>query len=252
MNKLVAVTSVTALSLFVSTLAVVGCTSEPSPPGADPDAGADADAGRKKDVEIPDGEDPPPEPVCMTADAIDATQFAYKPAATTPAACTEDEAKALFDYYTQKANAGQSVLISAWANEVSAKCSECVFSDGAGDRWTPILVKDDKLSGLNRGGCVELETESAECGEAYQQVTECRYAACSKCTSDETYLGCLRDAAGIFGGPCKDAYEKVTTACGSALQSAEQACQGEDWQFEGPIRAQCVAGEEGDGGTDGG
>ena len=251
MNKLVAVASVTALSVVVSMVAVAGCASDPSPLGADPDAGTDAKPGNKKDVEIPDG-DPPLDPGCMTADAIDATQFAHKPAARSPAACTEDEAKALFDYYGQKANAGQPVAISDWANEVSTKCSECVFSDGAGDRWTPIIVKDDKLTGFNRGGCVEIETESAACGEAYHQVMECRYAACSKCTSDDTFLECLQDGPGIFGGPCKDAFEKVTTACGAALDSAEQACRGEDWQFEGPIRAQCVLGDEGDGGTDGG
>lgn len=247
MNKLVAVASATALSMLVSMLAVVGCSSDSAPMETDLDAGTDADSGKKKDVETPDG-DPPPDPKCVTSDPIDATQFAYKPAARIPAACTEDEAKALFDYFAAKTNAGETVSMSQWAAEVSTKCSECVFSDGTGERWTPIIVKDDKLHSLNRGGCVEIETKSSECGEAYQQVTDCRYAACSKCTSDETFLECLQDAPSIFGGPCKEAFEKVTAACDGAVEAAEQACRGEDWQFEGPIRAQCVGEDEPDGG----
>jgi hypothetical protein len=251
MKKLVAVASVTALSVFVSMSTVVGCSSDPPAPSVDPDAGTDANPGKKKDVDVPDTVPPPPG--CLTTETIDATQFPYKPVAKSPAACTADEASALSEYFAAKVNAGQSVVISDWAKEVSTQCSECVFSDGTGDKWTPIIVKDDKLQALNRGGCIEIMTSSAECGEAYQQVMDCRYAACSKCTSDQEFSECVGDGDTIFSGPCKDAFEKVITACGDELEAAQTACQGENWQFEGPIRAQCVTGDEGDGGTgDGG
>ena len=249
MKKLFAVAIVTALSGFVSMLVVVGCAADSAPdPGVAPDASIDVRPDRRPPGPEPEEDADPPAPTgCLATQAIDATNFAYSPAAVSPGACTAEEAKALADYFAAKVNANEDVVISEWAKEVSTSCSECVFSDGTGAEWTPILVKNDHLLGLNRGGCVELMTGKPECGEAYQQVTECRYAACSACESDEAMTECVQDGEAIFTGPCKDAYDKVIAACGDALDAAETACRGKDWQFEGPIQAQCVTGGAPDG-----
>ena len=137
----------------------------------------------------------------MSTDPIDATQFPYKKAQRSPNACTDAELKALSAFFKAKVDANEALLASAWQNEVSDKCADCVFSDGQDAEWTPILVADDKLDTVNRGGCIEIVSGKEACGEAYQRVTECRVEACRiKCTTAGRALGVSQAGAGDLHG----------------------------------------------------
>ncbi|MBX3206137.1 MAG: hypothetical protein KF764_13790 [Labilithrix sp.] len=250
-KKLFALASVTALAGLVSAVGAAGCSetvveSNPTDAGT-PDAKAKADVA-------PGDDDDDDDSTCLSTDPIDATQFPYTKAVKSAGACTTAEAAALSAFFKTKVDAKEDVLVSEWSQEVSATCRACVFSDGAGETWTPIIVKDDKLDNVNRGGCIEILTGNEACGEAYQQVTECRLEACLiKCKTQEEFSACLQDSQAIFAGPCKDSVTKVVDVCGKALDAAETGCKGKDWTFDGPIKVQCVTGggqvDAGDGGN---
>ena len=251
-KKLFALASVTALAGLVSAVGAAGCSETVVESGAS-DAGA-SDAAKKSDAKTPnpgDDEEEPDPVSCLNTDPIDATKFPYTKALRAAGSCTDAEHKALSDYFEAKVDANEDVLVSEWSKEVSANCAKCVFSDGTGD-WTPIIVKDDELDNVNRGGCIEILTGKEACGEAYQQVTECRLEACAtKCKTQDEFSECLKDAQGIFTGPCKDAYDNMESSCGNNLAAAEKGCQGTKWTFDGPIKVQCISGggaDAGDGG----
>jgi hypothetical protein len=251
MKKLFAVASVTALTGLVSSAAVFGCASEDPDPRLEQtpaDGGTDTKPP-KTPVDDGGGDDAEPPPKgCVATKAINATQFPYAKAHTSAGACTADEARALSDFFATKVQANEKVVVSEWAKTVSQQCGACVFSDGTGDQWTPIIVKNDALLRVNRGGCIELQSGKEACGQDYQRVTECRLAACGECQTDEEFSACLKDSNAIFSGPCKDAFDALTSSCGSSLTTAENACRGTAWTFEGPIEAQCVTGVGSDGG----
>lgn len=254
-KQLFTLASVIALTGLVFAGAVVGCSSDAAlPSGEQPDAMSDV----KRVVDPPAGPEPEPEPEpapsCVSTDPIDATQFPYEKAQRSPRACTDAELTALSAFFEAKVDANEAVLASAWQKEVSDKCADCVFSDGKDAKWTPIIVSDDTLDTVNRGGCIEIVSGKEACGEAYQRATVCRVEACrAKCTTQTELLLCLERVKEIFTGPCKTAHDTMTSACGDGLDSYEAACKGSAWTFEGPIRAQCIIGGDGnDAGADGG
>ena len=171
-------------------------------------------------------------------------RFPYARAKKAANACTTKEVDDLATYFRNKAENGQDIKISEWAKSVSDGCAACVFSDGTGSEWTPILTKGDKLDDVNRGGCIEIQSGKEACGRAYQHVAECRLEACSKtCDTADGFTACLQDVQGIFSGPCKAAYDDLDKNCGKdALAGYEAACKGNAFTFEGPVRAQCVNG----------
>lgn len=270
-TKLFALASASALTGAVAIVAAGGCSSESggnNQPTADvADAGRGKDAGRRPTLPVdePGEEVEAPEPTCMAERAIDATKFAYKTAGVTEGACTPEEAKAIADHFTSKTDNGEEVSISDWETVVSDTCASCVFSDGEGETWTPIIAKDDRLDIVNRGGCIEAVSGDEACGRAYQQVNECRLAAClpaseggsGTCLTQDEFEECLIDTAAILTGPCKGAHDELRRSCGKDLGSYEDACTGTTYTFEGPIRVMCVqkgpggGGGEGDGDGDG-
>lgn len=192
------------------------------------------------------GPGPNPDPnSCLDTTPINATLFPYKKAGVTPGACTNAELTTLSNYFKSQTNAGLDVSIASWSAQVSASCSKCVFSNGTGTTWTPIITSGDELANVNRGGCIEIKSGKESCGRAYQQVTECRLEAClSLCQTQAEFTACVQDAASIFGagGPCKTAFDKMDLECGANLATYENACLGTSWTFEGPIKAQCING----------
>lgn len=255
-KKLFALASVSALAGLVSAVGAAGCSEtvvQQNPTDAGADTGSKKDSGPK-----PGNDEEPDDEVksCVGTDAVDATKIPYNGPVNSPGACTTDELKKLTAFF--KENSAGDVKISDWSAEVSAKCSACVFSEEDAATWSPILVKNDELTGVNRGGCIELLSGKASCGEAYQQVSECRLLAClpssqggvGTCTTQDEFTECLQDGQAIFTGPCKDAYDKMETECGDKLGTWEQACQGTSYTFEGPIKVQCITG--GSGGADAG
>lgn len=254
-KKLFALASVTALTGLVSAVSAAGCSSTEvvnQPTGTD--AG---DGGKKTDAKAPPVDDDAGDdtvPSCLSTDPIDATQYPYSKAATTVGACTADEMKAIGTFYKAKADAKEDILVSEWKGSVSDKCAKCVFTDSPeATTWGAIIGKDDKLDSVNRGGCIEVLSGKEACGKSYQQVTECRFDAClKKCKTQDEFTACLQDGEGIFGGPCKTAYDKMEADCGNNLGAYEDGCKGTTYTFEGPIKVMCITGgtkkDAGDGG----
>ncbi|HVH46072.1 MAG TPA: hypothetical protein VM925_27170 [Labilithrix sp.] len=248
-----ALASVSALTGMVTTVAAAGCSSKDDAPKA-PDAAIDTKARDAGPQPQPDGgeDDTSETGPCLVQNAIDATKFPYTKAVKSPGACTTKELDELAKFFKAKAGA-EDIKMSDWAAVVGPSCAKCVFSDGTGTEWTPILTKNDKLDNVNRGGCIEIVSGKQACGEAYQQATECRMTACvTDCKTQDEFMDCLADSAAIFSGPCKGAYEAIDKECGKDLDAYEQACKGTTWTFEGPVTVQCITGGAGGGGADGG
>lgn len=257
-----------ALAAFL--IAAGGCSSESEGQKQEAEDGTDAgrgrDAGRRPTVphEPPEAGEPP-EPTCMAERPIDATKFGYKPAGVAEGACSPDEARAISEFFSTQTREDADVSVAEWQQAVGDACARCVFSDGEGDTWTPIITKGDRLETVNRGGCIQAASGSEECGKAYQQVTECRLAAClppseggfGTCMTQGEFEECLADGEAILTGPCQEAHIELKRSCGKDLGSYEEACGGQIYTFEGPIRVMCVGeetapgGEEGEGGGDG-
>lgn len=261
MKRLFALATMTALTAGAALVAGGGCSSEG---GSSNQATGDAgDAGRGREApSFSDRDAGPTEEAptsCMAEGPIDATKFPYKKAGVTKDACTPAEADEIASYFAARADHAEDIEVSEWQKEVSPECAACVFSDGSGATWTPILSKNDRLDTVDRGGCIEAVSGSEDCGRAYQQVNECRLAAClpadqggvGRCAVQGEFEACLGDGDAIFTGPCKDAYEAMVSTCGEHLGEYEDACAGQTYTFEGPIKVMCTGESAGDAGAGG-
>jgi hypothetical protein len=245
-SKIFALASVMALTGLVSTVAIAGCSTKD-------EAGAKVVAG---DAQPPvtlgpdgggiaegDGGGGGGSSGCMQTNAIDATKFPYQPAKKQPNACSQKELDSLTGYFTDQARKQQDISVLDWRKTVSDGCAQCAFSDEGETNWAPILTKGDKLDDVNRGGCIEIASGKQSCGQAYQQVAECRLAACTDtCETPDGFSACLNDVQGIFTGPCKTAYTTMERECGEDLAKYEAQCKGSSYTFEGPVKVQCVNG----------
>ncbi|MBX3263197.1 MAG: hypothetical protein KIS78_10050 [Labilithrix sp.] len=246
-KKIFALASVSALTGLVSAAAAAGCSSNEEPKGSASD-GAPPPTQTNDGGDDTEGREPGSRPndtqSCMETRAIDMTRFPYARAKRAANACTTQELDEISAFFRTKAQNAQDIVISDWAKSVSEGCAACVFSDGTGAEWTPILTKGDKLDDVNRGGCIEIASGKEACGRSYQHVAECRLEACSNtCDTAEGFTACLQDVQGIFSGPCKGAYDALERDCGTnELPTYEAACKGTAFTFEGPIRVQCING----------
>jgi len=93
---------------------------------------------------------------------------------------------------------------------------------------------------VNVGGCIGLASGNTVCGKAYQNWSDCRFTACADCNKDEA-AACLV-AANVAGGACEKATTDVIAICGGALSNAEARCRATTYNFEGPVKAQCIGG----------
>lgn len=127
----------------------------------------------------------------------------------------------------------------------SASCRACVFGAETAAQWAP-LIEDaaGQLVGLNVGGCIAVATNNVSCGKAYQNLFDCRFEACAACPSGGTPLQACLETASKPGNACATAVQNVGTICGAGIDAAEGACSpvGTKFVFEGPIKAQCIAG----------
>jgi hypothetical protein len=245
-KKFFALASVTALTGLVSAVAAAGCSSKNEEPKAGPTDAASPPKGTQDggpNQQPGDAGEPPDDTSCMQKKSIDATKFPYAKAKKLANACTTKELDELSGYFTDQAKRQQDVSISDWSKLVSDGCAKCVFSDGTGTEWTPILTKGNKLDNVNRGGCIEIASGKEACGQAYQRVAECRLSACvDTCDTPDGFTECLADVERIFTGPCKTAYTTLERECGDNLAKYEGQCKGTAYTFEGPIKMQCISG----------
>ncbi|MBS2011488.1 MAG: hypothetical protein JST00_01140 [Deltaproteobacteria bacterium] len=194
---------------------------------AGPDAVADATSDAKTDSST-GGQ-------CPVTTPIDATTFPWKPPAVTPGACSEADLNAFITYVAKTDDPQKWKLGIA-----NGTCASCVFGpDGA--TWPPMVENAaGMLQLLNIGGCIAVASGIEACGRGYQQWRDCYIEACADCIDDSaTYNKCITAAN---KGACKKAFDDVILGCGSAQVAgdAETACDGNQYVFEGPIRAQCI------------
>jgi hypothetical protein len=238
MKKLFALASITALGGLVL---VVGCdgggdSSLEMPPMTRPGRPQSDGGAFAKEA----GEPGLPGSDCKTP--IPTLHISYTKALKAAGACTIADLENLSAFFQAQSDANEDITISEWAAVVTETCSDCVFSDGSGGHWTPILTtSDDHVSKINQGGCVEILSGNEACGKAYQQATECRLEACRDVGCHPDSKACFEGDAS-FAGKCKGAYNTMVIACGSELTAYEAACKSTAFTFEGPIKVQCITG----------
>lgn len=243
-SKLLALASVTALTGIVAVVSAAGCSPESSNKSQvtttedPPDGGSSPSEGGTDG----DGEAPAkPAADCMVTEPIDTSSYPYKSARVVKDACSTTELEDLTTFFAEHAREGFKV--SEWAAVVSEQCADCVFSDGSGPTWTPILTQGEELETIDRGGCIEAVSGNEACGRAYQHTTQCLVDACyTHCKTAEEYFECLENTPAVFNGPCKGAYDQMLADCGSDLESYETACESRNFTFEGPVRVMCIEG----------
>ena len=178
------------------------------------------------------------------------SQFAYTTALVKPGACTQKDIDAMAAYV--KGLPDGKPDMTAWMATVSATCAACAFTDNAGAAWGPVLTKSGAFAGQNYGGCVEVASNNAACGKAWQQLNECILSVCHTCP--QTDVDACETAAAAKGGPCDAEGTALATGCGSNGQAYITACDPGTghYPFESGVKMQCVTGGSGatDGGTD--
>lgn len=238
------------------TTGAVGCSNDDGAAATTADAGS-TDARADRVVPEPVEEDEGHES-CASTHPIDVGAIHYSKAATSPGACSSAEVAALAKYYEEHDLKGLS--LATWAATVSETCAACVFTDHDAEEWGPLLVEDDAFAGVNRGGCIEIQSKSEACGSAYTKVLACMIAMClppsaggsSTCSTQAELNDCRNEV--LTTGACADAYATLQEECGSAnIETYERACnpEGATVGFEGAITAHC-GGTRPDAGADDG
>ena len=155
-------------------------------------------------------------------------------------ACTEAEAKD-FKKFLDDAIAANNVNfpMPEWAAVVSPSCASCVFSKEDDPEWGVVITKaadPESFLTYNRGGCIEVASNSEGCGRSYQHFQGCPPIVCAQCKLTEDDGACVSDA--FVEQTCAPATVAVKTECGADITSYEAACTG---GLEAFIRAQCIA-----------
>jgi len=183
---------------------------------------------------------------CLNTDPIDHTQIPYVKARPTQAgACSAADITELGAYYKAHVQDPDFTALT-WSTSVNAACSSCVFSADSNEApataWGPIVIKDDQIDQINRGGCIEQVSGKESCGRAYQQFQTCLMDACLKdCKTQADFTACRGDQR-VLTTACKGAAEAIRTECGSGISAYETACKGTSYTFDGPIKVACVTG----------
>ena len=177
---------------------------------------------------------------CPSSTPIDTSGYPWKSPAVALGSCTQAELDGLVSFQTANPTASYLTLKNSVANPT---CQGCIFGLQASATWAPLLTTDGvQVSELDVGGCIAIFTGNDACGRAYQAWFDCGYAACSDCPAgdQQALSACLPK---VNTAACKNALGNVTTTCGAtAVTNAETACRTGTYVFEGPIKAQCVAG----------
>jgi len=239
-KKMFALASITALAGLVASTAGAGCTTTttttaapaPAPDAAAPktDAGPKADAGPAEPVDEGDADT-----TCPSSKPFDRATAVYAAAAALELKCTAGELSAF------------SASIEAQSPDfdlISEDCKTCLTR--------PNSAINTKSGLINQAGCVELQTESKECGEATKWIFACLDTACKGCAKDDEQARsqCFENSQQTV---CKAELDNLNSACPGGLQAANvalEACS----SLDGIFRSFCFDGVEPpmDGGADGG
>lgn len=198
---------------------------EPSPPLPKPSF----------DGSFPDEDGGGPTGQCGGTAPVDATTLPYKSPFVSAGSCTAANLTALTTYV----DGGGT--FPGWKTSVPAPCATCIFGLETDALWKPILEDGGgNVAGLNVGGCIAVASGSDACGRTYQQWFTCRFEACVDCPDGDS-AALQKCLAAASKGSCKKAFDAVSLVCGDpAIADAETTCDGMNYVFEGPIRAQCI------------
>ncbi len=176
---------------------------------------------------------------CFSPTLIDATKYAYAPALVSVGACTTNELAALVSF---EDNEPPKATLADLEAQVGSTCRACAFTERTAALWGPFLTNGANGSGNDYGGCMQVKSGKEACGRTYHQAAMCRDEACaSGCTTAQQSRDC-RASSAVFGGPCKGAYDALTTACGASLGPSQSACSLGKYAFQGAVAAQCITG----------
>jgi hypothetical protein len=243
-SKLFALAGFTGLTGLVFTVAAAGCSSSTTSSGGGDDSGTATDAKKDSSTTKPDADEGDTGPAtCPTTDAIDTSAYPWKPPAVDLGKCTTDDLNKFVAYL----DANDTATYADWKTKsgVSTTCAGCLFGPD-GTTWKPFVEDNGDLAELNVGGCIQIASGKEACGKSYQNWFDCRFEACADCPDDSNTLSkCLSAAS---KGACKAANDNVITQCGQEITDYQDACSGDKFVFEGPIKAQCIAGLTNDGG----
>lgn len=248
-NRLFALASVTALAGAI--VAVEGgCLGEPPIGLSDKGAGgggsgdgggtagdgngtAGIDGGTATDGSVPT--DGAAAATCPSTAPIDATKFAYKPAATPSTACTAAEIEELITFVDTNKTA---TLADVKLSVTNTTCRACLVTLDTDATWGAI-VEDaaGKVVLINSAGCIEAKSGKLECGVAYHRFERCLEEACVACPAgnDIARAACYKAAA---KGACKSANVAITSDCDDALSTCDDLST--KYTFEGPAKALCA------------
>jgi hypothetical protein len=248
MKHLFALSSVTALvGIVLGSASTTGCGSSDSDPDPVQDAGTDVRPRKDARVEDEDsGSDR-----CYSDDPVDLSEIPYKPPRILHGSCDPDVFDKIKEIFEEAG--GDSVsykdLEDGLVEKASQQCADCVFGPD-GDEWAPVVVDGNNVVALNLGGCVQIKSESEQCGEAVHKWFMCIEIACASCrTSDQEYRTC-RDAV-QESDACKDATIAAVEACGNDINDYLSDCDARKYNIGtigGAIDEMCVGPQ--DPGTD--
>jgi len=246
-NRLFALASVTALAGAI-VVVETGCLGDPPVAPSSKDAGGSGsdgggtaghgdgapalDGGTATDGGVPP--DGAAAAKCPSTAPIDATKFAYKPAAAPSTSCTSAE---IDDLATFVATYKTATHADAKFSVTNTTCRACLYTLDTDATWGP-FVEDaaGKLVLVNTAACIEAKSGHLACGEAYHRFERCLEEACVGCSAPTTQnSACYKAAA---KGACKTANLAITSDCADALSTCADLAT--KYPFEAPARALCA------------
>jgi hypothetical protein len=210
-------------ALFGVMSVLIACSSDDDPPAA---AAGDAAA----DVRAPPS-------ACLDETPV-TTNYAYKPPAIVPGACTSKELEDIIAFVDANPQTEYPQLYETTKTTTSATCHACMFAEAGNANWAPVLLDNGRPISLNSSGCVEIVTgRGVECGRAHRVWSQCLIEACVSCQEEE------QAACGIGAQTtaCRAQTTALAAACGTQqeVNAAIDACRGK-FGFDEWVRRQCV------------
>jgi hypothetical protein len=221
-------------ALLGVTSVLIACSSDDDAPAA-PAADASAEAR--------------PAPSGCLDEAPVTTNYAYKPAAVLPGACTSKEVDDIVAFVEANPDTSYPQLYESTKTTTSATCHACMFAEASNTTWAPVLLENGRPASLNASGCVELTTgRGVECGRAHRVWSQCLIEACAKCPEEEG-ASCGVSAQTTA---CQAQTSALASACGTQeeVNVAIEACRGK-FGLDAWVRRQCVGGGIRDAAADG-
>jgi hypothetical protein len=221
-RKVMLLGAVTCMSGVVTTMAGVGCSSDPESTPS-PDAQSDAPADVRTERAAPEPEEEVdagacPRIVALTAADLDESR-GWKPALAAPGSCDAADLTKLEGNLKDTANVKTYFDLG---NGMSEACVKCAIGKDTDTNW-PTIIGLESTSGetgfYNYGACFGF-IEGDDCGKALQYEQFCYNVACNACAKTSTERQKCINLAGS-DGMCKDFAAATQTACPNRTETSK-------------------------------